>query len=219
MRINLFYKCTILFSLIFLSLFSWQSFSSFSVLDTGNLLQFRKFEISAHTQILIEKEDSYFNLITQFDESFFNRKDMNIRYLLGIGEYGLSGASFLKWIPFPDYQYQPAIGAIMGLSYRYNWGEDHFVGLHLRLLCSKELELSIGKWVPYIAVPVSIIIKNFKEVQYPIRWALGLRGEIPFIHFQKMEFNIEFSMDFKDLIGMKSATPISLIIGVATQFQ
>ncbi len=181
--------------------------------DSGKLLRPGKNEFSAHTQIISQKEEGTdFNFFMQMDESFLKRRDLNIRYFAGIGESGFLTGSFLKWVPFPDYQYQPAIGGGIGLSYNLLNTRTHYFSLHLRPLISKEFGTAVGKFIPYLAFPGSIRIENFSKVQFPLRISMGIRGELFFIHFHKFECNIEFSTD------LRKTTASYFAIGVITNF-
>ncbi len=189
--------------------------SAFAVVpfvDSGKLLRSNKYEISAHAFFISREEETDFNIIAQFDEGFLNRKDVNIRYLVGGGESGFLGGSFLKWVPFPDYKYQPALGASTGIVYNLFDLNTHYVSLHLRPFISKEVETVVGKFIPYIAFLGSIKIKNFSEVQFPLRANFGIRGELFFIHFHKMEFNFEFSTSITE------ETPSYFSVGIVTHW-
>ena len=188
------------------------TFALVPFLDSGKLLRPKKYEISFHTYFISEKERTDFNLIAQFDEGLLQRRDVNMRYFIGGGEYGVLTGTFLKWIPFPDYKYQPAVGATVGISYNLFNLNTHYVSLHLRPLISKEFGTVVGKFIPYIAFPGSIRIKNFYEIQFPLRITFGIRGELFFIHFQKLECNVEFSTD------ITKATPSYFSIGIITHW-
>lgn len=188
------------------------TFALVPFVDSGKLLRPEKYEISAHTYFISERENIDFNIIAQFDEGFLQRRDMNMRYLIGGGESGFLIGSFLKWIPFPDYKYQPAIGASIGASYNLFNLNTHHVRLHLRLFISKEFGTVVGKFIPYIVFPGSIKITNFSKAQFPLRGAFGIRGELFFIHFHRFEFNLEVST------GITKATPSYFSIGIITHW-
>ena len=198
--------------LLFFTFLNTYAFGLTPFVDNGNLLRPEKYEISIHTQFVSQKEEIDFNVVAQFDEGFPYRRDINMRYFIGFGEYGFLTGSFLKWIPFPDYRYQPAIGASVGISYNLFNLNTHYVSLYLRPLISKEFGTVVGIFIPYIALPSSIRIKNFSAVQFPVRIAFGIRGELFFIHFHKFDANIEISMD------LTKATPSYFGIGLITSW-
>ena len=198
---------------LYLACSSAYTFSLVPFVDSGKLIRPRNYEVAAHTQFISEQDGLDLNLILQLDESFLSRRDVNARYLLGFGHYGFLGGSFLKWIPFPDYEYQPAIGGSVGLSYNFYNKSTHYVTFHLRPILSKEFDTVVGRFIPYISFPGSIRIKNFSEVQFPLRISFGIRGELFFIHFHKMDLNLEFSTDFT------KKTPSYFTGGVITTFR
>ena len=183
-------------------------------IDSGQLLRPGKFEVAFHTQMVSRTEEMDFNVFFQLDEGFFNQQNINTRYFIGIGESGALMGSFLKWVLFPDYKYQPALGASVGLSYQlFKFDiKSHYFNFYLRPFLSKEIGTIVGKFIPYIAFPGSIRIKNFSQVEFPLRITLGMRGELFFIDFHKFDLNFEFSTD------LTGATPAYFIIGVFTQW-
>ena len=196
--------------LFFTILFTAHTFAIMPFVDSGKLIRPRKFEVSLHTQLIYESSKIDFNVIAQFDEGLYQRRDLNMRYVLGGGEYGFLTGAFLKWIPFPDYKYQPAIGASVGISYNLFNLNTHHIAIHFRPLISKEFGTVVGTFIPYITFPGSIRINNFSKVQFPIRFTFGIRGELFFIHFHKIEMNLEFSTD------LAKYTPSYFSIGVIT---
>ncbi len=183
-------------------------------IDSGQLLRPGKFEVSLHTQMISRTKGTDFNVFVQLDEGFFDRQNINARYFIGIGESGALMGSFLKWILFPDYKYQPAVGASVGLAYQLFKFDlnSHYFNFYLRPFLSKEIETVVGKFIPYIAFPGSIRIKNFSQVQFPLRISLGMRGELFFINFHKFDFNFEFSTD------ITGATVSYFTIGAITRW-
>ncbi|MDE0119844.1 MAG: hypothetical protein OXM55_07545 [Bdellovibrionales bacterium] len=183
-------------------------------IDSGKLLRPGKFEVSLYTQMISRTKETDFNVFVQLDEGFFNHQNVNARYFIGIGESGALMGSFLKWILFPDYKYQPAVGASVGLAYQLFQFDlkSHYFNFYLRPFLSKEIETVVGKFIPYVAFPGNIRIKNFSQVQFPLRISLGMRGELFFIHFHKFDFNFEFSTD------LTGATAPYFIIGAITQW-
>ena len=178
----------------------------FPVADSGRLLYQERQELSIHSHFVFEPDGLSFNALAQFDELFLKRKDTNIRYVLGFGWSGLFLGSFIKWVPFPDYKYQPAVGFSAGVLYHPSSTKTHYVSLILRPLISKDIHTVIGKFTPYVAFPLSIQIKNFEDFQFPIQGAVGLRGELFFIHFRKIDLNMELGLS----LNAKGASYFSL---------
>ena len=193
-------------------LLSPSAFSVIPFVDTGKLLRDGEKDISAHAIIhyLSAEKKTGFNLVLTLDHAHWSQKLLNMRYFLGGGTTGFNGGAFLKWVPFPDYKWQPAIGIAGGGEYQFAGIKTHIIKLHVRPFISKKLDTSVGVFTPYLAFPVSIDINNFTQVHIPLRLALGLKSEIFFIHFRKLFLNIEFSADLTGL------SPFYCSVGVLT---
>ena len=167
----------------------------FPVADSGRLLYQEKQEVSFHTHfVFLPDKKMDFNMLVHFDELFLDRQDTNIRYVMGFGWSGLALGSFIKWIPFPDYKYQPGVGFSTGILYNPMNMKTHYVSLILRPLISKDINTIVGRFTPYIAFPGHIRIKNFTEFEFPLRAVFGFRGELFFIPWHKMDLNVEFGL-------------------------
>ena len=166
----------------------------FPVADSGRLLYRERQEIAVHSHFVFAEKGLDFNVLAHFDELLGKRKDTNIRYVLGFGWSGLALGSFIKWVPFPDYKYQPAMGVSAGALYHPSSTKTHYISLILRPLISKDISTIIGKFTPYLALPLSVQVKNLTQFDFPIRLAVGLRGELFFIHFHKIDLNLELGL-------------------------
>ena len=182
--------------------------------DTGKLLRDGEKDISAHAIIhhLSENKKTGFHLTLTLDHAHWSQKSLNMRYFLGGGTTSFNGGSFVKWVPFPDYKWQPALGIAGGGEYQFAGIKTHFIKFHLRPFISKKLYTAIGDFIPYLAFPISIDIQNFTQVQIPFRFTLGIKGEMFFIHFRKLFLNIEFSTDLTGL------SPFYFSLGVLTHW-
>ena len=207
---NLLVRTKLFIYLILISvLLSPSAFSVIPFVDTGKLLRGGEIDISAHT-IIHQKEETGFNVMLALDHAHWSKDSLNMRYFLGGGTTLLHGGAFLKWVPFPDYKWQPAIGISNGIEYHFSGVKTHFVKLHIRPFISKEFNTPIGVFTPYLASPVSIDIKNFTQVQIPVRLAFGVKSEMIFIHFRKLFLYVELSAD------LTGATPFYASLGVLT---
>lgn len=81
------------------------------------------------------------------------------RALLGTGDtdFWLTGSA--KWIPIPDYQSQPAIGA----RFDYTLGREdgaNFNVFRAAPMASKGFDSEVGRFVPYVALPLGVFASN-----------------------------------------------------------
>ena len=166
------------------------------------------------------------DVIGRLDQGLDFRKDLNIRYFAGLGYFGLQGGAFLKWVPFPDYKYQPAVGVSGGLGYRMdgiwqsiglgrrggeNGGLSHFLEVYLNPLASKEFSTAGGVLAPYTALPIVLQVSLAEGMERLGWFVLGARGELFFIHFHEFNLNVELG------IGVMGAAPSYLSLGVITK--
>ena len=213
--IKLLYQKTILLLISSICISLLTSPSAFSLTpfaDTGYLLPAHRQAVSVHSLIsyLSETKETDFNMMLALDTAYPREKSLNMRYFAGAGTSGLYGGAFLKWTPFPDYKWQPAVGLSAGPEYYFADMKDHFIHLHIRPFTSKQMNTPFGEFTPYLAFPVSIQIKNFTQVQIPLSLVLGLKGELSFIDFRKLFFYLELSTP---LIG---PAPFYISVGVLT---
>ena len=93
------------------------------------------------------------NLIGSYEISPFPTESLNIHLQSSIGSEGFIAYTGGKWIPFPDYQFQPAIG-LFGDVYTGLSPEKKLVtGMHLQFLIQKSFQgLSpLEEWGIYFA--------------------------------------------------------------------
>ncbi len=178
-----------LLSLIFLSPLT-HSFAPLG--NISKLIRPKHYEASGYIQFLNQKKGTDVNLIAQFSHGY-KRQDINLQYQIAGGESGVGIASFLKWVPFPDYKYQPAVGVAVGVGYDLYDLKIHSLNLYLRPFLTKEFPTVIGKLNPYLALPLGFKYKIQAKTDFPIRIVFGVRGELFFIHFHKIEIDIELS--------------------------
>lgn len=83
------------------------------------------------------------------------REDLSYRALLGAGETDLVLAGSMKWVPFPDFERQPAIGFRGDI----NVGRDvnqTFTTVRVAPIVSKQMQTDFVLFTPYAALPVGM---------------------------------------------------------------
>ncbi len=214
-------------SLLVISVFHFSSLAVLPVVDTGSLQRGGKYSFFTYGHLAYQK-DSFRkkamlggDVVARLDQGLLFYRDINVRYFIAMGRSGVQGGSFLKWVPFPDYRYQPAVGMSAGFGYRAAnfWDKDkvmslasHFIELYFHPLVSKEWGTVKGLIVPYVALPLVLQASLDGEVMR-VLWqlVLGMRGELFFIHFHKFELNMELS------VGFAKARSNYFSVGVITQ--
>jgi len=139
------------FSLIF-PFFSHEALAYFSTMDTGEVLDSGHYRVLAEPQFI--SNPSGFNFTGGMDAPL--TESMNIRALLGVGSVNFHSALLLKWIPFPDFDQQPAIGLITGIGWaRYD--SESYLSFRGGPIISKKFETDIGLITPYVATPFAVV--------------------------------------------------------------
>ena len=136
------------FTLFTGALFAPKALAAFAVLESGELLAPQKAELGISSQLLLS-DGGGFNLgaVSQFGLN----ESTNVRAEIGTGDTDFWAGASLKWIPIPDLDSQPAIGARLGLVTGRNNAEN-FLGFHGALLVSKKIDTTAGPAVPYAAL-------------------------------------------------------------------
>ncbi|MFK8137177.1 MAG: hypothetical protein AB8E15_02345 [Bdellovibrionales bacterium] len=130
-----------------------------SVLETGDILP-NDYESNfiLETQVVTTGDDG-FNLRGHFDQRV--NESSQLRFTLGTGVNNLQAAAHYKFIPIPDFENQPAIGLIAGVTYASLDGAN-FLGLQAKAIVSKLFESIHGPFTPYAAITTGIgISQNF----------------------------------------------------------
>lgn len=83
------------------------------------------------------------------------REDMSYRALLGAGETDLVIAGSFKWVPFPDFERQPAIGFRGDINFGREQ-EETFTAVRIAPIISKQMQTDYVLFTPYAALPVGM---------------------------------------------------------------
>ena len=99
-----------------------------------------------------------------------------------------------KWIPIPDYEKQPAIGGLFGLSYIRYSSDSSSSGFatYVHPLISKKITFSSGTLIGYTGLLVGVLFREGMDTIYPIRWAVG--SEMSFDQLEKWSFILELDL-------------------------
>lgn len=146
-----------LIQLTLLSLFSWHLASStaygyLEIAESGDITPNGTFKAGVGPQIRMT--DPYGTNLTGYLESGI-REDLSWRATLGGGETKFFLGGSLKWIPFPDLENQPAMGARADLNFA---SADNVTATTFRIapLLSKGMATEYVYFTPYVALPIGI---------------------------------------------------------------
>lgn len=180
------YLSALLFFLI-----SQPSLAFYTVQDTGELLKPEENQLSGEVQFITSGDEGV-NAIAIYDRGI--DEESNLRVTAGAGTTDVVIGAFYKWVPYPDFDKQPAIGFIFGAHYAHYEDENELAGRIIPLV-SKKFDSDLGLFTPYIAVPVAL--SNYDDdTNAPIQLVLGSR----FRHhnFDHFDFNAELGFDIND---------------------
>lgn len=157
-----------------LLMFSTGAQAYYATLDTGKIVPTGKYRALLGPQFITSGENDGTNFSARFDAGV--GESTTLRGLVGVGsdDFFYTGL-FVKYVPFPDTDEQPALGIIGGATF----GREEFSGekkevLTLRVspLISKDFETDIGVVTPYGSLPISTAFVNGTTI-YPVQLAGG----------------------------------------------
>lgn len=140
--------------LIFFSILIHTPVSSafLSVSETGELIQAGNYRIGFIPQLIVSTGGGS-NMGVFFDMPV--EDDINSRFIIGGGNTDFYASASVKWVPYPDYEKQPAIGLRGSLTYARD-STANFYNIQATPIISKIVDSQWGKLNPYIGLPVTI---------------------------------------------------------------
>ncbi len=192
------------FLLCFLTLSQARAFLGLH--ESGEIIPAGHYRVGVIPQIYIGSNPSSYYTGRESSSDFGAFLDMNIdqdlnaRFVLGTGTTDFWAAGFAKWVPYPDYQNQPALGVRGGLIY-VREGSSNFYNTQITPLVSKHYESDIGVLTPYVGVPITFIYEKSSNNFTALQMAIGSDWD-----FQKdSQLGVELEMDLA-----KTTTTVSL---------
>jgi hypothetical protein len=167
------------------------SFAFYTTMDTGRLLKEGEFKIGAEAQFITEGDDGV-NLAGRFDGGI--NDELGWKSLVGFGTTDVFLGGFVKWVPVPDMDSQPAIGVIGGVLYA-NYDDVSELSLRAHPFVSKEFHPEIGTLTPYLALPIGIrTIEGDSDVPFQVALGADFRPD----GLEKIDFIAEIGFDVND---------------------
>lgn len=154
----------------------------YSHMDTGEFLELGKYQFGAETQFVTSGNDGM-NILLRARGGW--TEELNWSALLGAGTTDFTLGGFVKWVPIPDLEEQPAIGVVGGLQiadFAYTERDRTLDGTEISLrahpFMSKSLEFESGRYTPYGALPMGW--RNMDGANdFSIHMALGMAYKAP----------------------------------------
>jgi hypothetical protein len=171
-----------------------KSFAFYTVQESGDILKESERQFAAEVQVITDglSNDDGANLLARFDMGF--DPDSNLRFVLGGGTTDFIAGAFYKWVPFPDFENQPAIGITFG-AHLARYSEENDIAGRVIPFVSKKFDTDIGALSPYVSLPFGFSSYN-DETTDPFQFVLGSRYRHP--EFDSCDFNLEIGFDIED---------------------
>ena len=134
-------------------LLSSNTFALLSVSETGELIKEGDYRIGVIPQLILSSGGGS-NMGVFFDMPV--EDDINSRFIIGGGSTDFYATASVKWVPYPDYLRQPAIGLRGAVTYARD-GTANFYNLQATPIISKNVDTQWGKMIPYVGLPVTIV--------------------------------------------------------------
>ncbi len=199
-------KIFIMLSIVFLGI---NSHAYFSVMDTGKIVPSGKYRAIIGPQFVLSGDNEGVNASGRFDAGI--GESTTLRGLVGVGEDSMFyGGASVKYIPYPDFENQPALGVFGGLTFaslKVGTKTKEAVTLRAGPLVSKDFETDIGLVTPYGSLPISVTFVDGDTV-YPVHLVGGAEFK---------PYNWE-NVSFMGEIGMKLNKAFSYI-ALAVSFE
>lgn len=145
-------RLTLLLAGVFLST---PALAYYSVMDNGEIMEARHYKLTPELQFITDVGG--INTSVRFDTGLTD--DTGLRAMVGFGRTDFFAGALFKWMPVPDFDKQPAIGANFGVLYgRENNGSD--LTFRLEPLVSKRFLVHFGHLTPYASLPLGLRIHN-----------------------------------------------------------
>jgi len=99
-------------------------------------------------------------------------QDINTRFTLGGGATDFWAGGTLKWVPYPDYGEQPALGFRGGVTYALD-NSTSLYSFQVTPILSKIFDTKFGKLNPYLGAPVSWVYVNSSRSYTAVQFIVG----------------------------------------------
>jgi len=164
------------------------SWAYYTLQDTGDMLKPNQMRLGAEAEFVTHGDDGL-DVTGKFDYGV--RDDLGLRVEAGTGATDILVGGYVKWVPIPDYQNQPAIGVVVGGHYAHYHAESE-TALRITPFASKNFATDIGPLTPYAGLAIAMAEYNGDSFT-PIQLVLGCKA-----HFEEVkgvDFTAELDFD------------------------
>ncbi len=144
------------------------------LLTDGDILPSERVRAGVELQGVLNENDGI-NLAGHFDMGLNDSTELMLE--AGTGAQDFFGSLQFKYVPYPDYENQPAIGFIFGTTVASESGDSDTL-LSLKSFVSKKFETDIGPMTPYGALAVHFALTDNNDYD-PLQLILGSKYKHP----------------------------------------
>lgn len=152
--------------------------------ESGDVTPRGTFKVGLGPQIRMS-DGSGVNVSAHFESGL--RDDLSWRLTAGGGETKFYGGGSVKWIPIPDYENQPAIGARTDLTFGSVQDVTTTV-FRLAPLISKGFQTDLVFFTPYAAIPIGLASGGGASNVFA---QLAIGSDIKVDSWENLLFNVE----------------------------
>lgn len=183
---------------IFTAFISTNAWAYYTVLDNGEVMGQGKYKLSPGLQFLTDHGGV--NLNTSADMGL--NDEFGIRGNLGFGEVNFYGAGFVKWMPVPDIDNQPAVGLNAGIVYASD-GDFNELTIRFEPMASKKFTVGNNAFTPYVALPIGIRMRNWdnRDDENDVAWQAVVGTQVQVEQWKNLQFITELGFDIDNSPG------------------
>lgn len=186
---NFIYLKNLLFSTCAVLLIAFPSHAYMTTAESGELVPSGQLKMGLQPQFVSQGGMNF----SGFLDGYVNDSS-SFRLVLGSGDMDFHTGLYYKFIPFPDYENQPAMGARVGFVFGRD-GDTSSLSLIAQPIISKKIDTDIGRFTPYASIPFGSTA--IKSTSYnPIQLTIGSEYFTP--TYEKVLFGGEVSFDIQD---------------------
>lgn len=177
----------------------------YDILDTGEILPSGNYRLLGGAQLLTDRGG--FNVNTAIDAGF--REEFGLRGILGFGSTDVFAGGYFKWIPIPDIEGQPAMGARAGVLYGKDGGTRD-LSFRLEPMISKKFAVGSAFLTPYASLPMGINAHDSENGsnKTEITWQLVAGSQMQFERWKKLQFMAEIGVDLQHALSHVSLAAV-----------
>lgn len=178
-------------SVCLLTMFSIKGHAFYTVQETGDLLKPEQMQFGTELQFITTGDDGI-DLVGRFDKGL--TEDKNLRFEAGTGTTDAFFGGYLKWVPYPDFENQPAVGVDVGAHFA-NYEDESELTLRIIPFVSKRFESTQGDFTPFASLPLGFGTYNDDSIS-PFQLVVGSRYSHP--DFEYCDFSVELGIKLND---------------------